>query len=300
MHAAAFYGAAKAVRALAAAGASVEQQDEWYGGRALAWACFGNNPDVAKMLVEELKADKNAQNTGGQVAWELVVDKTDEKWKGILLDETEWAKQRDEIIAKRPAGEADKPMLFPLPAGPPPPSKSKTLLAEGGQKAWKECVFASHTKLHLILPTEYVKLTSILKADDVDGLIRFGMERRFDVNHLFTTRELGDPFKWGPLHAACFFGAMKCVKHLLEKGAKVEVQDNGYESRALAWSVYGNNYEIAKLLVEEYKAERDVKNALDKKPIELAENPSDPKWVQLLEEPKVRMSLVVWLLEYLT
>lgn len=129
LQAAAFYGASNSIRALMAAGAAVEQQDEWFGGRALAWACYGNHPEVAKMLMDEFKADPKAENNGGQVAWDLVADKTEEKWKGIILSDAEWTKQRDEIIAKLPKDASGKLMV--LPSGPPPPSKSKTLLAEG-------------------------------------------------------------------------------------------------------------------------------------------------------------------------
>lgn len=132
LQAAAFYGAVKVIRVLMAAGSNVEQQDEWYGGRALAWACFGNRAEAAKVLIEEFGADKTAANNGGQLPWDLVADKLDGKWKGVILSEEDWTAQRNEIIRKAEAGDmAALAAHLPLMTHN---TKSKTLYAEG----WRE------------------------------------------------------------------------------------------------------------------------------------------------------------------
>ncbi|KAI9028513.1 ankyrin repeat-containing domain protein, partial [Hyaloraphidium curvatum] len=257
MQAAAYYGSVKAIRALAKAGANVEQQDEWYGGRALAWACYGDHADVARVLMEELGADKNAQNNGGQVAWELVPNKGAEKWRGLMIDEKEWQKIRDEIIARDGTAEPKPPPNVPHPNA----LKSKTLLSE-----------------------DALKMHEILKADDLERFKQFVTDYHLDVNANQTTRELGEAFKWGPLHAACYFGSAKCARFLLEKGAKVEQADLGFGSRPLAWAVYADKVEIAKMLVHEFGADKDARNGLDKRALDMAEDPQDPKWKEVFED----------------
>ncbi|KAF8956744.1 hypothetical protein BGZ52_013405, partial [Haplosporangium bisporale] len=87
LHAAAYYGAMDVIGLLMEYNANVELQDTWYKGRPLAWAAFGGkcHLEAAKLLIEKYSADKRAQNEHGQVALELVYEKTPE-WEKMFAE----------------------------------------------------------------------------------------------------------------------------------------------------------------------------------------------------------------------
>ncbi|KAM3580082.1 hypothetical protein VKS41_007323 [Umbelopsis sp. WA50703] len=84
LHAAAYYGESKVVRALMTQGANVEIHDTWYSGTPLAWAAFGDRDRVARLLVEKYNANKKARNDHGQIPLDLVSDRDDPRWAGVL------------------------------------------------------------------------------------------------------------------------------------------------------------------------------------------------------------------------
>ncbi|KAF9427481.1 hypothetical protein BGZ94_004816 [Podila epigama] len=85
LHAAAYYGSIEAISLLMEYNANVELQDTWYKGRPLAWAAFGGHLEAARMLIEKYSADKRAQNEHGQVALELVYERTPE-WEKMFAE----------------------------------------------------------------------------------------------------------------------------------------------------------------------------------------------------------------------
>jgi hypothetical protein len=85
LHAASFYGSGKVCELLVEMGAEVELEDTWYGGRALAWAAFGNHPKICKLLIERFAADKSAKNTHGQTAADFVPDLYVPAWRSVFL-----------------------------------------------------------------------------------------------------------------------------------------------------------------------------------------------------------------------
>jgi hypothetical protein len=87
-------------------GANVEIHDTWYSGTPLAWAAFGgeylipsnmesktvfhplfgvvDRDRVARLLVEKYNANKKARNDHGQIPLDLVSDRDDPRWAGVL------------------------------------------------------------------------------------------------------------------------------------------------------------------------------------------------------------------------
>ncbi|TPX31078.1 hypothetical protein SmJEL517_g05521 [Synchytrium microbalum] len=67
-------------------GANVEITDTWYEGRPLAWAAWNGHIEFCRRLIERHGANRFAKNTKGQVAFDLVSDPTNPKWRGVLTD----------------------------------------------------------------------------------------------------------------------------------------------------------------------------------------------------------------------
>ena len=86
VHCAAFTGSLPAFKILVENGADVDVPDTWYGGTCLSWAAFGARIDVCRYLVLELKKDPYFLNRSGQIALELVPNKQEPIWKGVLYD----------------------------------------------------------------------------------------------------------------------------------------------------------------------------------------------------------------------
>ncbi|GAB5593723.1 hypothetical protein Unana1_08623 [Umbelopsis nana] len=84
LHAAAYYGETKVIRALMAHNAQVDIHDTWYSGTPLAWAAFGDRDKAATLLVEKYNANKKAKNIHGQIPLDLVSDRDDPRWAGVL------------------------------------------------------------------------------------------------------------------------------------------------------------------------------------------------------------------------
>jgi ankyrin repeat protein len=107
LHAAAYYGETKVIKALMAKNANIEIHDTWYEGTPLAWSAFGGNGSLhmlclasdvaslivcsfadrdkaARLMVERYNASKKAKNVHGQIPLDLVSDRDDPRWAGVL------------------------------------------------------------------------------------------------------------------------------------------------------------------------------------------------------------------------
>lgn len=98
-----------------------------------------------------------------------------------------------------------------------------------------------------------------------------------------------DRFKWGPLHACAFMGRERLIRVLLSDGdASVDFRDGWFGSSALGWAAYANQYKIAEMLVDEFKANIEHRNKNGMIPIDLV--PADvenmPLWTELLTPVK--------------
>jgi DUF1365 family protein len=61
---------------------------------------------------------------------------------------------------------------------------------------------------------------------DVQKAEKLAEESR--INQLYPTRLLGSSFSWAPLHVAAYHGNQRMIEMLIEKGAKIEVEDTWY------------------------------------------------------------------------
>ncbi|KAI9313309.1 Bromodomain-containing protein [Dichotomocladium elegans] len=84
LHAACYFGDLRIAQALLHHQANVELKDTWYSATPLAWAAFGDNDKMVRFLVEKYNANRNAKNIHGQVPYDLVADKDDPRWAGLL------------------------------------------------------------------------------------------------------------------------------------------------------------------------------------------------------------------------
>ncbi|KAG0185397.1 hypothetical protein DFQ28_009395, partial [Apophysomyces sp. BC1034] len=84
LHAASYYGDLKVCQLLLNRGANVELHDTWYSATPLGWAAYGDKDKIVKLLVETGNANKAAKNIHGQVPFDVVSDKEDPRWVGLL------------------------------------------------------------------------------------------------------------------------------------------------------------------------------------------------------------------------
>ncbi|RKO99137.1 hypothetical protein CXG81DRAFT_28087 [Caulochytrium protostelioides] len=113
-----------------------------------------------------------------------------------------------------------------------------------------------------------------------------------------TIEGVRERFKWLPLHAACFYGALPIVRTLVDgvapAPARVDEPDQWYASRALHWAAYGDHPDICSYLIHDTpdgaRADPDAVNSAGQKPIELVPDQDDPKWQGILIPPYVPIS----------
>ncbi|ORX88041.1 hypothetical protein K493DRAFT_411109 [Basidiobolus meristosporus CBS 931.73] len=121
-------------------------------------------------------------------------------------------------------------------------------------------------------------------ASDFKTALRIAKSQKIDPNGFHETDIFGETLEWGPLHAASYFGLKEVVPVLIDNGAEIELRDNGFKSTPLAWAAFGGHDQLAKLLVEEYHAEREPENINGQIPLHLVNDPDNPRWSFLLQD----------------
>ncbi|KAJ3415683.1 hypothetical protein HDV05_004361 [Chytridiales sp. JEL 0842] len=106
LHAASFYGRTRIIDLLCQNGADVKAVDTLHKATPLHWAAYGGKDGAAKRLVRMHHADRQAKNDHGQTPVDLVPNREDPVWAGVLTPAL--PKPPKEIEeAKKPA--KDKP-----------------------------------------------------------------------------------------------------------------------------------------------------------------------------------------------
>ncbi|KAJ3371796.1 hypothetical protein HDU91_004871, partial [Kappamyces sp. JEL0680] len=94
------------------------------------------------------------------------------------------------------------------------------------------------------------------------------------------------PFTWSLLHAACWFGQIKAVEALIEKGANIELEDTWYRGRPFAWACFGGHPKLCRILMDKYKVDKNAKNAHGQTAWDLLPDPNLPHWKALFAEDR--------------
>lgn len=91
---------------------------------------------------------------------------------------------------------------------------------------------------------ETKKAIELLESDDT-----------IDPNGLVEVEMFNDKFKWGPLHAAAYYGDTKVIHTLMKRGADIELNDTWYSGTPLSWAAFGGqlmdsieSYAVCKIL----------------------------------------------------
>ncbi|KAI9467879.1 Bromodomain-containing protein [Zychaea mexicana] len=82
-------------------------------------------------------------------------------------------------------------------------------------------------------------MDAIGRSDGKKALELLETDPAINVNELMEVEMFGDKFKWGPLHAACYYGDVKVVQALVNMGANVELNDTWYSATPLGWAAFG-------------------------------------------------------------
>lgn len=120
------------------------------------------------------------------------------------------------------------------------------------------------------------------------------MTKRIDLQKAYHSDLDNVKSQWNLIHCASFFGAVGIMRILVETfNADIEATDPMYESTALAWAAFGNQFEASQLLVLRYGARLNVKNSLGSLPLDLIPNKDATmdgnrqadEWKALLDAP---------------
>ena len=82
-------------------------------------------------------------------------------------------------------------------------------------------------------------MEAIGRSDQNETLELLETDPTINVNELLEVEMFGDKFKWGPLHAACFYGDVKVCQALINMGANIELNDTWYSATPLGWAAFG-------------------------------------------------------------
>ncbi|SAL95014.1 hypothetical protein [Absidia glauca] len=128
-------------------------------------------------------------------------------------------------------------------------------------------------------PKSLKPLMTAIENEDTKGALDFlAHDPNVNPNQLVEVNLSDDTFTWSPLHAACYYGLTKVCEALLARGADVELNDTWYSATPLGWAAYGDNEDIARLLVLKHNAKKDAQNVHGQVPFDLVPEQEDPKW----------------------
>ncbi|KAK9727973.1 hypothetical protein K7432_001425 [Basidiobolus ranarum] len=128
------------------------------------------------------------------------------------------------------------------------------------------------------------KFFEAVASGDSKVALKIAKSKGFDPSGFHVTDIFGEALEWGPLHAAAYYGLKDVVPVLIDNGADIELRDNGFKSTPLAWAAFGGHDQVAKMLVEEYHAEKEPENINGQIPIHLVADPENSRWSFLLQE----------------
>ncbi|KAG2219089.1 hypothetical protein INT45_005820, partial [Circinella minor] len=159
---------------------------------------------------------------------------------------------------------------------PPPPQQQhvKAIRLKAVDKQSKKRTVTLQELMESIGRSDQNKTLELLEADPT-----------INVNELLEVEMFGDKFKWGPLHAACFYGDVKICQALINRGANIELNDTWYSATPLGWAAFGDRDEVARFLVEKYNANRKAKNIHDQVPFDVVNDKNDPRWIGIFKGP---------------
>jgi hypothetical protein len=131
---------------------------------------------------------------------------------------------------------------------------------------------------------EVKQLFKAIEFNDVQNVERLAAIEGFRANCMADCEMYKTKFKWGPIHAAAFYGRSKIIPILMRHGADVEMADKWYGGTPLAWAAFGDQVKTAKMLIDEYGANPKAKNQRGQIPFDVVSTPNNPEWYGLLKE----------------
>jgi ankyrin repeat protein len=149
----------------------------------------------------------------------------------------------------------------------------------------KSCIYEHHLDIKLLMQ-------AIAKKETKRSLELLEEDQELDPNELVVVEMFNDKFTWSPLHAASYYGDMKLVEALIQRGANVELNDTWYSATPLGWAAFGDKDKVARLLIQKYNANTKAKNVHGQVPFDVVSDQDDPRWIGLFKEaPKLSIQL---------
>jgi ankyrin repeat protein len=127
-------------------------------------------------------------------------------------------------------------------------------------------------------------MQAITKKETKRSLELLEEDQDLDPNELVAVEMFNDKFTWSPLHAASYYGDVKLVEALIQRGANVELNDTWYSATPLGWAAFGDKDKIVRLLVQKHHANTKAENIHGQTPIDVVSNQDDPRWIGLLKD----------------
>ncbi|KAI8051969.1 hypothetical protein BDF22DRAFT_52151 [Syncephalis plumigaleata] len=129
---------------------------------------------------------------------------------------------------------------------------------------------------------EYRELLSAISHNDTSRALSMIQQPGFNPNQLGKVEMFGDEFTWGALHCAAYYGNIKVIDALMERGANVEMRDTWHRGTPLAWAAFAGHVDTVRRLVAKYNANIYSKNMHGQVAYDLVSEPEDEAWFNLL------------------
>lgn len=127
-------------------------------------------------------------------------------------------------------------------------------------------------------------MQAITKKETKRSMELLDEDQDLDPNELVPVEMFNDKFTWSPLHAACYYGDLKLVEALIQRGANVEINDTWYSATPLGWAAFGDKEKIVRVLVQKYHANTKAENIHGQVPFDVVSDQDDPRWIGLLKD----------------